>query len=116
MWSDGGPSGSTGHCQCRLYGRRTPHRRATPCRRPAAGNPPAAVLTGPAIAAHSQGWPIRRPRLADTCGMVRVSLQHHPLTATATPVWNGDLPRLLQQMLFNTAESLTERPVRSPPI
>ena len=74
----------------------------------AAGNRPAAVLTGPAIAARRQAWPIRRSRLADTYGMVRVSLQHHPLTASAALVWSGDLPRLLQQMLFDTAASLTE--------
>src|SRR5258707_350955 len=58
----------------------------------AAGNRPAAVLTGPAIAARSQAWPIRRSRLADTYGMVRVSLQHHPLTASAALVWSDDLP------------------------
>ena len=74
----------------------------------ATGNRPAAVLTGPAIAAYSQAWPIRRSRLADTYGMVRVSLQHHPLTASAALVWSGDLPRPLQQMLFDTAASLTE--------
>jgi DNA-binding transcriptional LysR family regulator len=74
----------------------------------AAGNRPAAVLTGPAIAAHTQAWPIRRSRLADTCGMVRVVLQHHPLTASAALVWSGDLPRPLQQMLFDTADGLTE--------
>jgi hypothetical protein len=53
----------------------------------AAGNRPAAVLTGPAIAARSQAWPIRRSRLADTYGMVQVSLRHHPLTASAA--WCG---------------------------
>jgi DNA-binding transcriptional LysR family regulator len=74
----------------------------------AAGNRPAAVLTGPAIAARTQGWPIRRSRPADTSGMVRVIIQHHPLTATAALVWGGDLPRPLQQMLFDTADSLTE--------
>jgi hypothetical protein len=40
--------------------------------------------------------------------MVRVSLQHNPLTASAALVWNGDLPRPLQQMLFDTADSLSE--------
>jgi DNA-binding transcriptional LysR family regulator len=74
----------------------------------AAGNRPAAVLTGPAIAAHTQGWPIRRSRLANTCGMVRAILQHHPLTAAAALVWSGDLPGPLQQLLFDTADSLTE--------
>ncbi len=74
----------------------------------AAGNKPAAVLTGPAIAERTQSWPIRRSRLTDTCGMVQVILQHHPLTASAALVWRGDLPRPLQQMLFDTADSLTE--------
>ena len=40
--------------------------------------------------------------------MVRVILQHHPLTAAAALVWNDDLARQLQQMLFDTADSLTE--------
>jgi hypothetical protein len=40
--------------------------------------------------------------------MVRVILQHHPLTAAAALVWSSDLPRPLQQMLFDTADSLTE--------
>ena len=40
--------------------------------------------------------------------MVRVNLQHHPLTAAAALVWSGDLPRPLQQILFDTAESLSE--------
>jgi DNA-binding transcriptional LysR family regulator len=74
----------------------------------AAGDRPAAVLTGPAIVAHSQARPIRQSRLADTHGMVRVSLQHHPLTASAALVWSGDIARPLQQMLFDTADSLTD--------
>ncbi|MGD0064074.1 MAG: LysR family transcriptional regulator [Streptosporangiaceae bacterium] len=73
----------------------------------AAGNRPAAVLTGPAIPARTQARPIRLARRADTYGMVRVILQHHPLTAAAALVWSGDLPRPLQQMLFDTADSLT---------
>ncbi len=68
---------------------------------------PTAVLTGPATVAGSWATPIRRSRPADTSGMVRVSLQHHPLTASAALVWSGDLPRPLQQMLFETADSLT---------
>jgi hypothetical protein len=75
----------------------------------AAGNRPAAVLTGPAIAASTQARPIRRPRLIGISGMVRVTLQHHPLTASAALAWSGDLPRPLQQLLFDTADSLTER-------
>ena len=68
---------------------------------------PTAVLTGPATVAGSWSTPIRRSRPADTSGMVRVSLQHHPLTASAALVWSGDLPRPMQQMLFETADSLT---------
>jgi molybdate transport repressor ModE-like protein len=67
---------------------------------------PAAVLTGPAAAAGSRAWPVRRSDPADTFGMVRVRFQHRPLTASAVLVWNGDLPRPLQQMLFETADSL----------
>ena len=40
--------------------------------------------------------------------MVRVRLEYHPLVAHAALVWSGDLPRPLQQMLFDTADSLIE--------
>src|SRR5690349_1114604 len=56
---------------------------------------PAAVLTGPATAAGGRAMPIRRPRPADTSGMVKVSLRNHPLTASAALVWSGDLSRPL---------------------
>ena len=36
--------------------------------------------------------------------MARVYVAGHPLTATAALVWNGDLPRPLQQILFDTAD------------
>jgi uncharacterized membrane protein len=75
---------------------------------------PAAVLTGPATAAGGQAASIRRSRLADTSGMVKVSLRNHPLTASAALVWSGDLPRPLQQMLFQTADNLTTRPPPQP--
>jgi hypothetical protein len=68
---------------------------------------PAAVLTGPATPAGGRPTPNRRSRLADTSGMVKVSLRNHPLTASAALVWSGDLPRPLQQMLFETADNLT---------
>jgi DNA-binding transcriptional LysR family regulator len=68
---------------------------------------PAAVLTGPATAAGGIAGPPRRSGPAEASGMVRVSLRHHRLTASAALVWNGDLPRPLQQMLFETADSLT---------
>ena len=73
----------------------------------ATADPPAAVLTGrTAIAVTSPGV-IRPLRPADTANMVRVSIADHPLTATAALVWNGDLPRPLQQILFDTADGLT---------
>jgi DNA-binding transcriptional LysR family regulator len=84
------------------------HSLATTLALAATENRPTAVLTGPAIATRTQPWPIRRSRLVDTYGMVRVCLQHHPLTAAAALVWSGDLPRPLQQMLFEVADPLTE--------
>jgi hypothetical protein len=63
-------------------------------------------MTGPATAAGGRATPIRRSRPADTSGMVKVSLRDHPLTASAALVWNGDLPRPLQQMIFEAAENL----------
>ena len=84
------------------------HSLATTLALAAAEPGPTAVLTGPAIAARTQAWPVRRSRLADTYGMVRVCLQHHPLTAAAALVWSGDLPRPLQQLLFEVGDRLTE--------
>ncbi len=68
---------------------------------------PAAVLTGPAAIAGTPPGVIRLPRPAGTGDMVRVSVSGQPLTATAALVWNGDLPRPLQQILFDTADGLT---------
>ena len=68
---------------------------------------PSAVLTGPSVITGSRPGLIRLPRPAVTHEMVRVGLEHHPLAATAALVWNGDLPRALQQILFDTAESIT---------
>ena len=75
---------------------------------------PVAVLTGPATAAGGWAGPARRSGLAEASGMVRVSLRHHPLTARAALVWHGDLPRPLQQILVQTADSLTT-PARPQP-
>ena len=50
---------------------------------------------------------IRLPPPAGTGDMTRVSIADQPLTATAALVWNGDLPRPLQQILFDTADGLT---------
>jgi DNA-binding transcriptional LysR family regulator len=71
-----------------------------------AGRRPAAVLTGPrqrirAGAARAQPGPATS---TDTRGMVLVSVARCQLTATAGLVWNGDLPRELQQLLFDTAD------------
>jgi len=93
-----------------------PFRRSLPLTLAFAANAdrPTAVLTGPATAAGSWAATIRPSRPADTSGMARVRLQHHPLTASAALVWSGDLPRPLQQMLFETADSLTTPPPPPP--
>ena len=39
--------------------------------------------------------------------MARAGLEGHPLTATAALVWSGDLPRPLQQILFDATDSIT---------
>ena len=75
----------------------------------AAGERPAAVLTGPAVPAGTAPWPVRHQHPA--CGDVApVRLQDHPLTATAALVWSADLPRPLQQILFDTADGVTSPP------
>jgi DNA-binding transcriptional LysR family regulator len=76
---------------------------------------PAAVLTGPAVIAGPPPGVIRLPRPASTGVMTRVSIGGHPLTATAALVWNGDLPRPLQQILFDTADGAAPPPASSPP-
>jgi DNA-binding transcriptional LysR family regulator len=68
---------------------------------------PAAVLTGPGVIAGSRPGLIRLPRAMVSQDMVLVGLEHHPLTATAAVVWNGDLPRPLQQILFDAADGIT---------
>ena len=66
-----------------------------------------AVLTGPGVIAGSRPGLIRMPRAMVRQDMVLVDLEHHPLTATAAVVWNGDLPRPLQQVLFDAADGIT---------
>jgi len=73
----------------------------------ATADPPAAVLTGCTATAGTSPGVIRLPRHADTGDMARVSIADRPLTATAALVWNGDLPRPLQQVLFDTADGAT---------
>jgi DNA-binding transcriptional LysR family regulator len=68
---------------------------------------PTAVLTGPSAIAGSRARLIRPFPAAVTHEMVRVGLEHRPLTATAALVWSGDLPRPLQQILVDTAERIS---------
>jgi DNA-binding transcriptional LysR family regulator len=68
---------------------------------------PTAVLTGPTVIAGSRPVVIRLPQPALDLDMVRVGLRHHLLTATAALVWSSDLPRPLQQILFDAADSST---------
>ncbi|MGN6176642.1 MAG: hypothetical protein ACTHPS_27380, partial [Streptosporangiaceae bacterium] len=65
---------------------------------------PTAVLTGPGVIAENQPGLIRLPRAMVTHDMVLAGIEHHPLTATAAVVWNSDLPRPLQQILFDAAD------------
>jgi hypothetical protein len=44
--------------------------------------------------------------VADPVDLVRARIDGPPLTAAAALVWSGDLPRLLQQVLFDTADSV----------
>jgi DNA-binding transcriptional LysR family regulator len=71
-----------------------------------AADRPTAVLTGPSVIAGSRPGLIRLPRPMVTHDMARVGLEDHPLTATAALVWSGDLPRPLQQVLFDAADSI----------
>ena len=68
------------------------------------------AATGPSLIAGSQPGLIRLPRTLVSHEMALVGLQDHPLTATAALIWNGDLPRPLQQILFDAADG--NRPAR----
>jgi DNA-binding transcriptional LysR family regulator len=72
----------------------------------AAADRPTAVLTGPSVITGSHPGLIRLPRLMVAHDMVRAGLEEHPLTATAALVWSGDLPRPLQQILFDAADGI----------
>jgi DNA-binding transcriptional LysR family regulator len=67
---------------------------------------PTAVLTGPHH--RLETWPgsAEPDPAGDPAGLVRARIDGSPLTAAAALVWNGDLPRLLQQVLFDTADSV----------
>jgi DNA-binding transcriptional LysR family regulator len=81
----------------------------------ATASPPAAVLTGPAVIAGPPPGATRLARPASAGHMARVYVAGHPLTATAALVWNGDLPRPLQQILFDTADGAAPPKAKSPP-
>jgi hypothetical protein len=71
---------------------------------------PTAVVTGPLQPASDQAaYGVRQP-VADSYGMVRVGLRGRPLTASAVMAWSGDLPRHLQQVLFDTADAENPHP------
>ena len=65
---------------------------------------PTAVLTSPLHLTGDQAAYGARQRVRDRYDMVRVGLRKRPLTATAAVAWSGDLPRHLQQVLFDTAD------------
>jgi DNA-binding transcriptional LysR family regulator len=67
---------------------------------------PTAVLTGPQHRLGDRSEPAPPDPAADSTGMVRARIDRSPLTATAALVWSGDLPRQLQQVLFDTADSI----------
>jgi hypothetical protein len=77
----------------------------------ATGSRPTAVLTGPRQRIGS-GPGLAQPHWAgaDTYDMVRARVAGHRLAATAGLVWSGDLPRPLQQVLFDTADGITFDP------
>jgi DNA-binding transcriptional LysR family regulator len=67
---------------------------------------PTAVLTGPRRRAGSWPLPTQPNPATGTHDMVLARIDDCPLTATAGLVWGGDLPRQLQQVLFDTADSI----------
>jgi DNA-binding transcriptional LysR family regulator len=77
----------------------------------ATASDPTAVLTSAYIATAGTGTPAGEPRVADAYDMAEVTLERHPLVATAGLVWNTDLPRKLQQMLFDTADGVDRVPL-----
>jgi DNA-binding transcriptional LysR family regulator len=77
----------------------------------AAASRPTAVLTSPCTAMGSTKAAARELQLAGTYDMAEVTLQRHPLAATAGLVWNTDLPRPLQQILFDTADGASCPPL-----
>ena len=75
---------------------------------------PTGVLTGPSAIAGPPSGVTRLPRPTSTADMTRASIAGHPLTATAALVRHGDLPRPLQQILFDTADGVPPPAPASP--
>jgi hypothetical protein len=67
---------------------------------------PTAVLTGPGHRVGSWPGPAEPDPAGAPADLVRARIDGAPLTATAALVWSGDLPRLLQQVLFDAADSV----------
>lgn len=66
---------------------------------------PTAALSSPVRAAGDEVTRDVWQQAGDAYDMVRVRLGGHSLTATAAVVWSRDLPRHLQQVLFDTADA-----------
>jgi DNA-binding transcriptional LysR family regulator len=75
----------------------------------ATGSRPTAVLTGPRHRIGAGPGAAQPDKAADTGNyeMVAVRIEQQPLVATAGLVWSGELPRKLQQLLFDTADGIT---------
>ena len=71
----------------------------------ASASRPTAVLTGPHHRVGDRPGPAE-PDPAESTGMARARVEGSPLTAAAGLAWSGDLPRQLQQVLFDTAGSI----------
>lgn len=86
----------------------TPFRRSLPMTLAVAATPrlPIAVLTGPHHPVGDWPGPAEPDPAVESSGMVRARIEGSPLTAAASLVWSGDLPRPLQQVLFDTADSI----------
>ncbi len=70
---------------------------------------PTAVLTRPLHVAAAPNTPSTAQQVEDSYQMVRVQVERRPLTAVAALAWSGDLPRHLQQVLFDTADAIPAR-------
>jgi len=68
---------------------------------------PTAVLTGPHRRIGDWPGPAEPDPAAGLSGMVRARVEGSSLSATAGLAWSSDLPRPLQQLLFDTADGIT---------